>query len=304
MTQVISEDAIKRREQWIQKIKNLSGRFGVNVESVENELKREIKQFGSDVLIDHLRLCGNIPEEYKHDSSEEKLYSKYTDSLLSFTYNEMGLTSIVLTEKSNSADVEAVAKNYSFVADAKVFRLSRTAKNQKDFKIQALDNWKRGKPYAMVVAPIYQLPTRKSQIYEQASSRNVCIVTYSHLSLFVNYARREGKSKAEELLNQIFTTIPALNPSTSAVDYWLAVNKTILSFSSIIDELWKLEKEAATESTRIAKNEGIRFLASEREKIMRMNREEAVMELIKVSKIDSKINKIQSIGDSNLFAIK
>ncbi|MDT9188223.1 HindIII family type II restriction endonuclease [Limnospira fusiformis KN01] len=276
----------------------------VNVESVENELKREIKQFGSDVLIDHLRLCGNIPEEYKHDSSEEKLYSKYTDSLLSFTYNEMGLTSIVLTEKSNSADVEAVAKNYSFVADAKVFRLSRTAKNQKDFKIQALDNWKRGKPYAMVVAPIYQLPTRKSQIYEQASSRNVCIVTYSHLSLFVNYARREGKSKAEELLNQIFTTIPALNPSTSAVDYWLAVNKTILSFSSIIDELWKLEKEAATESTRIAKNEGIRFLASEREKIMRMNREEAVMELIKVSKIDSKINKIQSIGDSNLFAIK
>lgn len=28
MTQVISEDAIKRREQWIQKIKNLSGRFG------------------------------------------------------------------------------------------------------------------------------------------------------------------------------------------------------------------------------------------------------------------------------------
>ncbi|CDM93552.1 MULTISPECIES: HindIII family type II restriction endonuclease [Limnospira] len=304
MTQVISEDAIKRREQWIQKIKNLSGRFGVNVESVENELKREIKQFGSDVLIDHLRLCGNIPEEYKHDSSEEKLYSKYTDSLLSFTYNEMGLTSIVLTEKSNSADVEAVAKNYSFVADAKVFRLSRTAKNQKDFKIQALDNWKRGKPYAMVVAPIYQLPTRKSQIYEQASSRNVCIVTYSHLSLFVNYARREGKSKAEELLNQIFTTIPALNPSTSAVDYWLAVNKTILSFSSIIDELWKLEKEAATESTRIAKNEGIRFLASEREKIMRMNREEAVMELIKVSKIDSKINKIQSISDSNLFAIK
>ncbi|WP_368663095.1 HindIII family type II restriction endonuclease [Limnospira fusiformis] len=274
------------------------------MESVENELKREIKQFGSDVLIDHLRLCGNIPEEYKHDSSEEKLYSKYTDSLLSFTYNEMGLTSIVLTEKSNSADVEAVAKNYSFVADAKVFRLSRTAKNQKDFKIQALDNWKRGKPYAMVVAPIYQLPTRKSQIYEQASSRNVCIVTYSHLSLFVNYARREGKSKAEELLNQIFTTIPALNPSTSAVDYWLAVNKTILSFSSIIDELWKLEKEAATESTRIAKNEGIRFLASEREKIMRMNREEAVMELIKVSKIDSKINKIQSIGDSNLFAIK
>ena len=28
---------------------------------------------------------------------------------------------------------------YSLVADAKAFRLSRTAKNQKDFKVQAMD---------------------------------------------------------------------------------------------------------------------------------------------------------------------
>jgi hypothetical protein len=43
----------------------------------------------------------------------------------------------------------------SAIADAKAFRLSRTAKNQKDFKIQAMDSWKRGKPFAMVVCPIY-----------------------------------------------------------------------------------------------------------------------------------------------------
>ncbi len=45
-------------------------------------------------------------------------------------------------------------------------------------------------------------------------------------------------------------------------------------------------------------------MASEREKIMRMSREDAVKELIKISKIDSKIKIINSINDNGLFEIK
>ena len=74
----------------------------------------------------------------------------------------MELKSLVLSERGDADDVEDFAKQYSFVADAKAFRLSRTAKNQKYFKIQAMDNWKKGKPHAMVVCPIYQLPNRSS----------------------------------------------------------------------------------------------------------------------------------------------
>lgn len=96
--------------------------------------------------MDHLRLCGNIPEYYGHNTSKEKLYSKYTDTVLSLAYRSIGIRSHVLKERANVADVEAYAKNYSFVADAKSFRLSRTAKNQKDFKIEALHRWKYGKP--------------------------------------------------------------------------------------------------------------------------------------------------------------
>jgi hypothetical protein len=304
MTKIISDNAIVTRKYWVNEIQNLSGNFADDTERLENELGDEILKHGASTLIDHLRLCGNIPEAYSHDSSEEKLYSKYTDSLLCFAYKEMGLKSVVLTERADVADVDAFAKDFSFVADAKAFRLSRTAKNQKDFKVQAMDGWKHGKPYAMVVCPIYQLPTRSSQIYHQASTRNVCIFTYSHLSLLVNYALEEGYGNAEGLLHEIFKTIPALNPSKNAVDYWLAVNKTMLSYSKIIEDLWKIEKEAATESTEIAKAEGLRFLASEREKIMRMSHEEALKELIKMSKIESKIKIIQSISDSGLFGIK
>jgi type II restriction enzyme len=107
----------------------------------------EIQREGPAALLDHLHLCGAIPEEYGHDTSEEKLYSKYTDALLSATFRQIGLTSIVLTERADAADVEAVGPNYALVADAKAFRLSRTAKNQKDFKIEALHGWKRGKPH-------------------------------------------------------------------------------------------------------------------------------------------------------------
>lgn len=304
MSKVISDIAIKRREYWIEEIRKLSGNFGDDSDRLEKELEAEINANGISTLIDHLRLCGNIPESYGHDSSEEKLYSKYTDVLLSLAYKALGLNSLVLKERADAADVEAFAKDYSFVADAKAFRLSRTAKNQKDFKVQAMHGWKRGKPYAMVVCPIYQLPNTSSQIYQQATTQNVCVFTYSHLALLINYSEIEGKTKAQNLLQKVFETIPALNPSKNATDYWLAINKTMLSFSKKIEPLWTIEKSVATESIEIAKEEALTFLAKEREKIMRMSHQEAIKELIKVHKIESKIKTIKAVSDNELFTIK
>lgn len=303
MTKIIDKHAIEIRKKLVFRVAETSGNFANDALTLEKELEAEIKKLGTKTLIDHLRLCGNIPESYGHDTSDEKLYSKYTDSLLCFAYKSMGLRSLVLAERADVADVDAFAKDYSFVADAKAFRLSRTAKNQKDFKVQAMDEWKHGKAYAMVVCPIYQLPKNASQIYQQATTRNVCIFTYSHLSLLVNYAEKEGNDAAEILLHNIFKTIEALNPSKNATDYWLAVNKTIIDHSSIIQELWKIEKMASVESVDIAKQEGLSFLAAEREKIMRMIHEEALKELITMSKIESKIKIIQSISDSGIFSI-
>ena len=300
---IISKAAIQRRGYWIEEIRKLGGNFGDNSERLEQELANEIKSEGSSALIDHLRLGGDIPESYGHDTSEEKQYSKYTDALLSETYKSLGLKSLVLKERADAADVEVFAKEYSFVADAKVFRLSRTAKNQKDFKIQAMDGWKRGKPYAMVVCPIYQLPTQSSQIYEQASTRNVCIFTYSHLAMLVSYSLLDGKPKAEELIHQIFKVVPALNPSKDASSYWLAINKTMLNFSPTIVDLWQLEKQAAIESIVAAKEQALTFLANEREKIMRMTHEEALKELIQVHKIESRINVINAVSSNNILTI-
>ena len=79
---IITDDHVDNREYWIDKISQLSGDFSVNAEKVEEEIAKEIQDDGVGTLLGHLRLCGAIPEKYGHDSSEEKLYSKYTDVVI------------------------------------------------------------------------------------------------------------------------------------------------------------------------------------------------------------------------------
>ncbi len=301
--EMIGKKALKRRSYWVEEIRRLSGNFGDDSSRLERELSVEIAANGGEGLIDHLRLFGAIPESYSHDSSEEKLYSKYTDALLAEAFRFLGLRSLVLTERGDAADVDVFAAKYSFVADAKSFRLSRTAKNQKDFKIQAMDGWKRGKPYAMVVCPIYQLPNSSSQIYQQATTRNVCIFTYSHLAMLIRLATDEGTRKAQKALTAVFTAIPELNPSKEATGYWQAINRTLLASSKGMTELWRLEKIAAAEAIIAAKEEALTYLSNLRETIMRMSHEEALMELVRINKIESKITKINSVRDNRLLDI-
>ena len=64
MKKIITDKAIKNRQYWIEEIRNLSGNFGDDSDKLEKELETESKKNGISSLIDHLRLCGNIPESY------------------------------------------------------------------------------------------------------------------------------------------------------------------------------------------------------------------------------------------------
>ena len=302
-TRLITEQQIEKRKYWIEEISRLSGNFGVDAERGEQEVSQEIETAGIESLLGHLRLCGAIPERYGHDTSEEKLYSKYTDVLIHEAYTAVGFTSLVLKERADVADVECVCPGYSFVADAKAFRLSRTAKNQKDFKVQAMDNWKHGKPYAMVVCPVYQLPSRTSQIYQQAATRSVCIATYTHLSVLVRYAVRFNQAMALDLVHELFRTVEAMNPSKDASSYWQAVNRTFIGFDSAINDMWREEKIASDESINISKEEALTFLASERERIMKLSREEAITEVLKWRKLENRIQAVRAVADNGILGM-
>jgi type II restriction enzyme len=301
--EILTAKSIQRRQHWIDEIAKISGKFGDDSSKIDRELISEIQRDGLAALLDHLRLCGSIPEHYRHDSSEEKLYSKYTDSLLAEVFRQIGLTSLVLNERGDAADVEVVGPDYSLVADAKAFRLSRTAKNQKDFKIDALHGWKRGKLHAMVVCPLYQLPARTSQIYQQAIVRNVCVFSYSHLAVLVEYSNVIGKLEAQNLLLKILHCTEELNPTKDSVSYWAAINGTMLDSNPAIPPLWQEEKLATVESIAAAKEEALLMLASEREQVMRMSREEAIKVLILDRNINGREKKVRSVLDNGIFAI-
>lgn len=300
---VVTDREIAKRRYWIEKISRLTGGFGVDSERVEQEIALEIATGGMAVLIGHLRLCGAIPEGYGHDSSEEKLYSKYTDVVIHEAYTAMGFTSLVLRERTDVADVECVCNDYSFVADAKAFRLSRTAKNQKDFKVPAMDDWKHGKPFAMLVCPVYQLPSRTSQIYQQAAARSVCILTFTHLAVLVRHAQRVGQPRTVSLLHDVFRAVEAMNPSKDAAAYWQAVNRVFLGSDGSVSAIWREEKIASVESIQLAQEEALQFLASERERIMRLSREEAIREVVKWRKIESRVRSVLSVADNGLLEL-
>lgn len=301
--EVIGTAAVKKRKYWVEQIYRIGGDFGQDTKRVTDEVSEEVGTEGAESLRDHLRLCGAIPGSYGHDTTAEKLYSKYTDVLIHLAFQYLGITSTILTERADAADVEVVAARYSFVADAKAFRLSRTAKNQKDFKIQAMDTWKRGKPYAVVVCPLYQLPARHSQIYKQAIERNVCVLSYSHVCILVTVAEMLGRPNAETLLNRVLETVDTLLPSKDALDYWTAINRCFVGFDEMVRESWRVEKLAASDSLGVAKEEALETLAREREAIMRMSREEAVKYIMDLKRLDNRERVINAVSDNGLMSV-
>ena len=300
-SRLITPTDLANRSRWIERIGRGASDFSAEAGQLERELADEIGQ-SRTALIGHLRLCGAIPEAYALDSSAEKLYAKYTDVVIHEAFKAIGLVSVVLGGRTDAADVECACESYDFVADAKAFRMSRTAKNQKDFKIQALDNWKRGKRYAMVVCPVYQLPSRTSQIYQQAIARSVCVYTYTHLACLVRYAASGGATASTGLLHDVFFSIEKSLPTKSANDYWQAVNGVFLRKRAITD-MWREEKIALLESVEVAREEALSVLAEVRRRIMSLSRQEAIQEVLKGRRLDARARAVESVLANGLLDI-
>lgn len=303
LPRIITQDQIEERAKWVDSTIPSTGDFPHDVRRIEDRLRSDLSST-SEAILGHLRLCGTIPESYRVDSSTEKAYSKYTDFVISLAFEHLGFRSLVLVERADSADVECVSKEFSFVADAKAFRLSRTAKNQKDFKIEAMDAWKRGKPYALVVCPIHHLPASTSQIYQQATSRSVCIFSYTHLSVLIRFSMRTSAKQARTLLGSLLAVHDGLNPTKESATYWRAINGQMLSFDRKIREIWLEEKQASIEAVHLAKEEALTYLSSERERIMRLTRAAAIREVLKMSKLESKIKQIESMSTNGLLDLE
>ena len=136
---------------------------------------------------------GTIPEKIEHDSKEEKLFTKVSEIILARCFSELGLKTSLFTTRGNTADVFAESRfhNYSLVSDAKAFRLSRTTKNQKDFKVESMNVWKHDNDYAVLCCPYFQYPKKKSTIYKQAIDYNVTLFSWEYFSFIIKKQVKE-----------------------------------------------------------------------------------------------------------------
>lgn len=173
-------------EKLINKIKTLAAK---DFKEATEEIRKYIDNISEKEFKKIVKQIGTIPENIEHDSTEEKLYSKASDIVLARCFRLLGLASRALNERADSADILAESisgYNYSLVADAKCFRLSRTAKNQKDFKVSNLSDWRGSEnEYAVLVAPYFQYPQSISQIYSKALDNNVCLLAWEHISILL-----------------------------------------------------------------------------------------------------------------------
>ena len=214
-------------------------------------LESEFVHITKDELSLNLLECGIIPELLEHDSSEEKLWAKYCDILLAQTWTHLSIPAEVLRARGDSADVFGKTHNYSIVGDAKAFRLSRTAKNQKDFKVQTLDDWRKSNTFACLVSPLFQYPRRVSQIYQQAIERNVTLLSYIHLKFILDYA--DGQNL--ESLWRIGSELPT---SKNAQLYWKAIDKATCEITDKNEESLNSYKQKAIDKIKQIGKEGIR----------------------------------------------
>ena len=248
-----------------------------------------------------VKQIGTIPEVIEHDSTEEKLYSKASDIVLARCFRELGMASRALDERADSADIIAESRagyNYSLVADAKCFRLSRTAKNQKDFKVSNLSDWRGSEnEYAVLVAPYFQYPQNTSQIYSKALENNVCLLTWEHISIMLDKDIKESEKFSLESLWNASQMI--------ARDKTLAFANAKLCFLPKIDGY--VAKKVGmpeidflrllNEYKDIIVNRGefeIEYWNDCIADIRKYTREEAIEELIKAKKLYEKISVIRA----------
>ena len=243
---------------------------------------------------------GSIPEDIGHDSTEEKLYAKVSDILLAKSLIEMNLEATVLTQRADCADVVAQSHyhRYSLVGDAKAFRLSRTARNAKDYKVNSMAIWKGDSEYAVLVCPYFQYPKSNSQIYKEALSGNIALFSWEYLYILLKEGIRESSAvNLSALWNQSGIISKTTTVSNSKSCFLNQQNQNISKILKITPEKFYEYFNSVKELIVERGNTEIQYYEQEIERVKQLNREEAIAELLRNLKLESKIATIRGFID-------
>ncbi|MBR2413906.1 MAG: HindIII family type II restriction endonuclease [Clostridia bacterium] len=267
------------------------------------KIKRYVNDLNRQTVIEIVKEIGTIPECIEASSSSEKLFSKASDCILARCFSELGMPSIAVNERGNSADIIARSiHGYTLVADAKTFRMSRTAKNQKDFKIDTLSNWRGSEhDFALLVAPYFQYPNTISQIYSSALDKQVCLLSWEHiLFLLENNVTESDTLSLEAIWNAPVrlardTRIAYADRMNCQFPY---INQMLCDRISIPIERFNEQLNTCKENIRNRGNYELEYLNTEKEAITTLTKDEAISELLKSKKVLERISTIEKFVSS------
>ncbi len=270
--------------------------IGLDFQQASSKLQNIIFNLRKADILKLIVEIGTIPEEIGHDSTEEKLYTKASDILFAKALKEMNLEVSVLTQRADCADIVAQSHyhRYSLVGDAKAFRLSRTAKNAKDFKVTSMAHWRGDCDFSVLACPYYQYPKSNSQIYKDALDNNISLFSWEYLYILLKEGIKEDSStNLRELFNQSAIIANGTTVGNAKANFLQQQNKNIADiikmshskFTSYFEDIKKmLVKRGYTE---------ISYYENEISRVKQLNREDAINELLKSMKLDSKISTIK-----------
>ncbi len=281
-------------DRLLQLISDLADRSGVAFDAKTEKLSHFVGSLPDAELRILLGECGFIPESYEHDSSEEKVYAKAMDICVAIALSKVGFKSSVATERSNMADVLARAEGehpFSLVLDAKAFRLSRTALNPKDYKIEALNTWRHGADYACLVGPLAGFPEGRSRLYEEAARFNVTLLTFSHLQFVLD----KGVKNPHVLLPLL--DIGQRLPKTAQADaamYWSFVNREFCRALNTPIAEWRSARRRYLGGMLAVAEKQVAFFKGQKESVSRLTREQLVSLAVRALKFDNKMAVIRA----------
>lgn len=265
-------------------------------EAASNNLQNILFAISRTDVLSLMTEIGIIPEDIGHDSSEEKLYTKVSDILFAKALKEMNFEVTVLRERSNCADIMAQSRyhNYSLVGDAKAFRLSRTAKNAKDFKVDSMVHWREDNDFSVLVCPYYQYPKKNSQIYRSALNGNVSLFSWEYLYMILSENIREDEHvNLRELWNQSHHIMLQTNMADANKCFIQQQDVRIRELIGLAEEQFANYLDDIKDSIVCRGSEEIRYYESEIGRIRQLDRENAIRELLVSMKLDSKIETIR-----------
>lgn len=211
----------------------------IDHEAISNAFVRQIHSEMSDERFEKLLIVsGFIPDLYSNDSSEETLYTKLIEGLVSEWAARIGARGELIKQKASYEDIKITLAGKIVVCDAKSFRLGRSqqAPNAKDFlKLEDIRKWMDR--YSTSIGGLVTYPckhewTGKSDIYQYCSTKDAptLMLPYKYLAYLLHYKANYTPADLTALWdynslfpNKLTKDIPGGNKD----GYWRIINNAV-----------------------------------------------------------------------------